>query len=307
MPIQDQLPKSRITLVYRTNISGQEEEVNLPFRVLVMGDFSKGSSVDRHKDGKDVDLDARNLRSVTGNNLNELMKDMGMTLKFEGEDAVDDKIGGDGDGKMEFTLPITSMKSFHPDEIVKHVPKLRALMLMRKLLVEMQADIDNKKPVRQQLHTLYSDKAKRDALIAATTGDLKTFAALKLPDDPDTVAAAAEAATAATAAATAADAAKAAADAAKTAADAAKAGTPTKAAATKTAADNAASAKTAADDAKKAADAAKAAADAALKKPSAEAKKAAAEAKKAADDAKAVADAAKAKADAAKAKADAAT
>ena len=54
MPIQDKLPKSRITLVYRTKINGQPEDVKLPFRVVVLGDFSLGSSKDRQ-----VDLDER--------------------------------------------------------------------------------------------------------------------------------------------------------------------------------------------------------------------------------------------------------
>ena len=33
MAVQDELPRSRITLTYRTTIHGQQEEVNLPFRV----------------------------------------------------------------------------------------------------------------------------------------------------------------------------------------------------------------------------------------------------------------------------------
>ncbi|MGZ3460709.1 MAG: type VI secretion system contractile sheath small subunit, partial [Archangium sp.] len=135
MPIQDKLPKSRITLVYRTTINGQEEDVKLPFRVVVLGDFSLGSATDRQ-----ADVEERKLRSVTGSNLNELMKDMGMSISFE----VDDKVSADGEGKMMVELPIDRMKSFHPDEIVHHVPKLKALLL-RKLLLEMQSDIDNRK------------------------------------------------------------------------------------------------------------------------------------------------------------------
>lgn len=175
MPIQDKLPKSRITLVYRTNISGKEAEVDLPFRVLVLGDFSLGSSKDRKRDGKEVDLEDRKLRSVASSNLDALMKDMDMSVEFD----VDDKVGGGGDGKMAIKLPITKMKSFHPDEIINHVPKLKALMMLRKLLVEMQADIDNKKPVRQQFHALYSNPEERNKLL--TSDQLKTYETLRLP------------------------------------------------------------------------------------------------------------------------------
>ncbi|AKJ04098.1 type VI secretion system protein ImpB [Archangium gephyra] len=170
MPIQDKLPKSRITLVYRTKINGQPEDVKLPFRVVVLGDFSQGSSKDRQ-----LDLDERAMRSVTGSNINELMKDMGMSVSFE----VDDKVSADGEGKMQVELPIDRMKSFHPDEIVHHVPKLKALMLLRKLLMEMQSDIDNRKELRRTLYELFSNKEQLQKLLESDA--LKSYESMRLP------------------------------------------------------------------------------------------------------------------------------
>jgi type VI secretion system protein ImpB len=170
VPIQDKLPKSRITLVYRTKINGQQEDVKLPFRVVVLGDFSLGSSTDRQ-----VDLDERKMRSVTGSNINDLMKDMGMSVSFD----VDDKVSADGEGKMQIELPIDRMKSFHPDEIVHHVPKLKALLLLRKLLLEMQSDIDNRKELRRKLYELFSDKEQLQKLLESD--QLKSYASMRLP------------------------------------------------------------------------------------------------------------------------------
>jgi type VI secretion system protein ImpB len=170
VPIQDNLPKSRITLTYRTNINGQSAEVKLPFRVVVMGDFSLGSSKDRQQD-----LEERQLRSVNDTNINELMKDMDMSVSFE----VDDKISTDEGAKMSVTLPVTGMKSFNPDEIVHHVPKLKALMLMRKLLLEMQSDIDNRKDLRRTLYELFSDKEQLNKLLQSD--QLKGFSSMRLP------------------------------------------------------------------------------------------------------------------------------
>lgn len=170
MPIQDNLPKSRITLTYRTNINGQSAEVKLPFRVVVMGDFSLGSSKDRQ-----LDLEERQLRSVNDTNINELMKDMDMSVSLE----VDDKISSDAGAKMSVTLPVTGMKSFHPDEIVNHVPKLKALMMMRKLLLEMQSDIDNRKELRRTLYELFSNKEQLQKLLESD--QLKGFSSMRLP------------------------------------------------------------------------------------------------------------------------------
>ncbi|MFP2908786.1 type VI secretion system contractile sheath small subunit [Pyxidicoccus sp. 3LFB2] len=180
MSIQEDLPKSRITLTYRTTINGEAETVSLPLRLLVLGDFSKGKS----KDQKD-DLQARKLRSISARGpsakksgpnkppLDALMEDMEMTLGFE----VPNRINPDVEENLAVTLPITHMKSFHPDEVVRHVPKLRALQLLKKLLVEMQSSIDNQKVLRGLIYDLFSDKA---ALTAVLT-ELKAYESLSLP------------------------------------------------------------------------------------------------------------------------------
>lgn len=169
MAVQDELPRSRITLTYRTKINGQAESVKLPFRVLMLGDFSLGSSEDRK-----VDLEERKLRSVTGNNINELMKDMNMSLRFQ----VANRVNPGAESDIDVQLPINSMKSFHPDEIVKHVPKLKALLLLRTLLLEMQSSIDNRKELRRVLYELFSKPEELKQLLA----ELKEYESLRLPE-----------------------------------------------------------------------------------------------------------------------------
>jgi type VI secretion system protein ImpB len=187
MSIQDQLPRSRITLTYRTTINGEAETVSLPLRMLMLGDFSLGSSEDRK-----VDLEARKLRSVNGRNLDELMKDMKMSLRFQ----VPNRINPDVEADLDVELPIDRMKSFHPDEVVHHVPKLKALRLLKKLLLEMQSSIDNQKALRGLVYELFSNKEALKQVLA----ELKDYESLRLPSKA-TPAAAAAGTSAATAAA----------------------------------------------------------------------------------------------------------
>jgi len=39
-PIQETIFKSRLTITYRTNISGTVQQESLPYRLLVLGEFS---------------------------------------------------------------------------------------------------------------------------------------------------------------------------------------------------------------------------------------------------------------------------
>ena len=168
MAIQDEIPKSRLTLRYKTEVSGQPEDVSLPLRLLVEGDFSLGSSKDRK-----VDLEERRLRTLDGTNTDAAMKDMGMSLKFAVSNKIDPEMAED----MDVEIPIESMKSFSPDHVAKHVPKLRGILQMKKLLEEVISTVDNRKDFRKLLNELMSD----EEALAKMMEQLKGYESLKLP------------------------------------------------------------------------------------------------------------------------------
>lgn len=168
MAIQDEIPKSRLTLKYKTEVDGQPEDLSLPLRMLVTGDFSLGNSKDRK-----VDLDERRIRNMSGTNTDEVMKDMGISLSF----AVANKVNPEEEEDMQVAIPIDSMKSFSPDQIVKHVPKLKGLLMLKKLMEETLANVDNRKEFRTLLNNLLSDEEALKNMME----ELKGFEGYKLP------------------------------------------------------------------------------------------------------------------------------
>ena len=168
MAIQDEIPKSRLTLRYKTEVSGQPEDVSLPLRLLVEGNFSMGSSKDRK-----LDLEERRLRTLDGTNTDAVMKDMGMSLKFAVSNKIDPEMAED----MDVEIPIESMKSFSPDHVAKHVPKLRGILQMKKLLEEVISTVDNRKDFRKLLNELMSDEEALSKMME----QLKGYESLKLP------------------------------------------------------------------------------------------------------------------------------
>lgn len=169
MAITDEIPKSRITLTYRTEVRGEPEEVSLPFRVLVMGDLSGGTSRDRK-----VDLDQRQIRGLDGKNLDAVMADMNMVLRLTVPNKINPQAAGDD---LQIELPVRGIKSLAPAEIAKNVPRIRALLLLKKLLLEAQANLDNRKDFRKLVRALATDKAAIGALLKQLEG-YETF---KLP------------------------------------------------------------------------------------------------------------------------------
>lgn len=172
MAIQDEIPKSRLTLRYKTEVSGQPEDLTLPLRMLVSGDFSLGTSKDRQ-----VDFDERRLRNMNGTNTDAVMKDMGIKLNF----AVANKIDPGADEDMQVDIPIDSMKTFSPDQVVQHVPKLKGLQMLKTLLEETISNVDNRKEFRK----LLTDLLGNEEALGKMMEQLKDFEGLKLPSAED--------------------------------------------------------------------------------------------------------------------------
>lgn len=168
MSIQDEIPRSRINLRYRTNINGGEEMLELPFRLLILADLSLGSSTDR-----EVDLESRRMRSLDGKNLDSVMENMRMSVSLQVENHID----AGAEDQLTVELPIKNRKSFTPEQVANSVPKIRALLLLRRLLLEMQSNIDNRKELRRLIHEIFSKPELMDSL----KQELAEYAEYKVP------------------------------------------------------------------------------------------------------------------------------
>ena len=149
MTVQDEVPKSRITLTYKTEVEGEPAPVELPFRLLIPGDYSLGTSKDRKED-----LDERKPRNLDGANTDDVIKDMDISL----DAVVPNKISPETEESLRVNLKIDGLRSFSPESVAHQVPQIRSLLLLKKLLEEIQSNIANKKEFAQLLNRLFSNQ-----------------------------------------------------------------------------------------------------------------------------------------------------
>ena len=171
MAVNDEIPKGRITLTYRTEIDGEPVPEELPFRVLVAGDL--GSTKD-----KSQDLDVRELRNMKGDNFAQVMKDMGIKLDM----VIPNKINPDEES-TRVNLDIDSMDAFSPDEVAKQIPQVKSLLLMKELLQEIESNVANKKELMQLLNKLYSNPE----LLEKMRAKLKPLEGYRIPQKKEAV------------------------------------------------------------------------------------------------------------------------
>ena len=68
---------------------------------------------------------------------------------------VPNRIDSNLDEVLNVELPISERKSFSPAKVAQNVPQLRALLMMRKLLVEAMSNIDNRRALRRLIQETY--------------------------------------------------------------------------------------------------------------------------------------------------------
>jgi len=168
MAVQDEIPKSRLTLRYKTEVNGTPADIELPLRLMVTGDFSGGTS----KDAK-VDLDERAVRNLDGTNTNDVMKDMGITLDL----VVENKVDPGNSEEMNVNLNVDYLKAFIQDQVAKQIPKLDAILTLKRVLEETLSNVDNRKEFRKLLDDLMSRPDQLELVLA----ELKAFEGMKLP------------------------------------------------------------------------------------------------------------------------------
>jgi type VI secretion system protein ImpB len=163
MAAKNSVPKSRISLTYDTKQPDQpKKEKELPLRLLVMGDLSgrahkpEGTAAPA---GKPDDLENRPIHNLSGPNLDAVMAKMNVSLTLNGVANHVDKDGA----PFDVTIPLKSMSAFEPGNMVDLVEPVKKLLEIRKLVLDLQAQVDNNKTFRRLVRELAAP-ANRDLL-----------------------------------------------------------------------------------------------------------------------------------------------
>jgi type VI secretion system protein ImpB len=144
---QKEKPPSRINIFLEVLKDGAKKKVELPLRLMVVGDFTQKES--------GVPLEDREKINVNKDNFEQVMKSRNLGLEFN----VKDKLTGGDDNEMKVNLKFDNLKSFHPEEVAKQVPQLGKLLATRNLLQDLRDRIINKNEFRKMLEKIVTDKA----------------------------------------------------------------------------------------------------------------------------------------------------
>jgi len=150
---QNEVPKARVNIKLDLHTGGAQKKVELPLKLMVMGDYSNGK--------EQRPLSERGKININKNNVDSVLADFSPGLKLTVPDTLSDDAS---DTPVE--LSFQRMKDFEPEQVARQIPQLRALLAMRNLLRDLKSNLLDNMTFRQELERILKDDALSDELRA---------------------------------------------------------------------------------------------------------------------------------------------
>jgi len=154
MSKQSESPKERINVTYKPATGDQSAEVEIPYKITVLGKFNPDEEEKPVEDIKAI--------NINKNNFNDVLKHQGLSLEF----SVPNKLTEEKDSSLNVNLKIESMKDFSPESIVENVEELQKLMKLRESLIALKGPLGNVPAFRKAIESVIGDDSEREKLLA---------------------------------------------------------------------------------------------------------------------------------------------
>lgn len=154
---QNEVPKARINIKLDLHTGGAQKKVELPLKLMVMGDFSNGQ--------EQRILSERDKININKNNFDNVLAEFSPALKV----AVENTLAADG-SDTSAELNFNCMKDFEPEQVARQIPELRALLAMRNLLRDLKSNLLDNATFRHELERILKDETLSGELRAELAG-----------------------------------------------------------------------------------------------------------------------------------------
>lgn len=149
-------PKERINIVYRPETGDMQEDVELPLKFLVIGDFTG-------REDPDTTIEERPPVSVDKDNFDNVLAAYDVRLAASVPNQLSDDSGAD---ELPVQLSFKSMKDFGPDSVCQQVPELRKLIELRDALTGLKGSLSNIPAFRKRIQAILDDPEQQQQLMS---------------------------------------------------------------------------------------------------------------------------------------------
>ncbi len=148
---QNEIPRARVNIKLDLVTGGAQKKVELPLKLLSVGDFSNGKA--------EGALSEREKLNINKNNFNSVLADLNPEVNL----TVKNTLANDG-SEENIHLHFQDMKDFAPEQVAKQIPQLRAMMAMRNLLRDLKSNLLDNVTFRKELENILKDPTLSEEL-----------------------------------------------------------------------------------------------------------------------------------------------
>jgi type VI secretion system protein ImpB len=141
---QNEIPAARINLKLDVGKGNAKKKMELPLKLLVLGDFTFKKKNARVADREKI--------SINKNNFEQVMGSLDLNLNY----SVENKLSKDA-GDLKVDLDIKNMDSFKPENVAKATPALSRLLAARNLLKDLKSNLLDNREFRKRLEDIIKD------------------------------------------------------------------------------------------------------------------------------------------------------
>lgn len=148
---QNEIPRARVNIKLDLVTGGAQKKVELPLKLLSVGDFSNGKA--------EGPLSEREKININKNNFNSVLAELNPAIYL----TVRNTLADDG-SEENVHLSFQNMKDFEPEAVARQIPQLRAMLSMRNLLRDLKSNLLDNVTFRKELEAILKDPSLSDEL-----------------------------------------------------------------------------------------------------------------------------------------------
>lgn len=146
-------PKERVNIKYQPATGDVAEGLELPLKILVVGDYTGREDDTQVEDRKPI--------NINKDNFHEVLREQKLEIAIN----VADKLSGEVDTELPIQLRFGSLKDFEPEGVAKQVPELRKLLELRAALSALKGPMGNFPKFKKRIQSILGDEKSRESLL----------------------------------------------------------------------------------------------------------------------------------------------
>src|SRR5271154_6163058 len=147
-------PQERVNITYKPATGNASEEVELPLKMLFIGDYTGRADPRSLEDRKPINVDKDNFQQV--------LAEQNLQVSMQ----VPDALSGDPGSELAVKLRFKKLGDFGPDAVAEQVPELKKLLELRQALTALKGPLGNVPAFKRKISSLLADDKTREELVS---------------------------------------------------------------------------------------------------------------------------------------------